>query len=260
MEWGYTISGLLVGLLVGLTGVGGGSLMTPLLIFLFHINPVTAVGTDLLFAAITKSTGIWVHGRKGHIEWRVAGLLAIGSLPAALLTLLLIRNLLATDLKALTAMITTLMGVALILTAGAIFMRHRINSFGDGVKRLIPNWRTLRPYATIATGVMLGFLVPITSVGAGAFCAAMLMFLYPSMITRNIVGTDLAHAVPLTLVAGLGHLQMGTVNVELLLALLLGSLPGIYLGSHMSSRVPEHILRTLLATMLLLIGAKLIFS
>lgn len=260
MEWGYTISGLFVGLLVGLTGVGGGSLMTPLLIFLFHIDPVKAVGTDLLFAAITKSTGIWVHGRKGHIEWTVVGLLALGSLPTALLTLLLIRNLLGSDLKALTTMVTSLMGVALILTAVAIFMRHRINSLGEGVKRAISNWRTLRPYATVGTGVILGFLVPITSVGAGAFCAAMLMFLYPSMITRNIVGTDLAHAVPLTLVAGLGHLQMGTVNLSLLLSLLMGSLPGIYLGSHLSSRVPEHVLRTLLASMLLLIGAKLVLS
>ena len=260
MEWGYTISGFAVGLLVGLTGVGGGSLMTPLLIFLFHINPVKAVGPDLLFAAITKSTGIWVHGRKGHIELRVVGLLALGSLPTALFSLALIRNLLESDLKTLTAMVTSLMGIALILTAGAIFMRHRINTLGEGVKRLIPNWRTLRPYATVGTGVILGFLVPLTSVGAGAFCAAMLMFLYPSMATRNIVGTDLAHAVPLTLVAGLGHLQMGTVNLDLLLALLLGSLPGIYLGSHMSSRVPERVLRTLLAGMLLLIGTKLIFS
>jgi hypothetical protein len=260
MEWGYTISGFAVGLLVGLTGVGGGSLMTPLLIFLFHINPVKAVGTDLLFAAITKSAGIWVHGRKGHIELKVVGLLALGSLPTALISLSLIRNLLDSDLKALTAMVTTLMGGALILTAGAIIMRHRVNSFGESVKRFIPNWRTLRPYATVGAGVILGFLVPITSVGAGALGAAMLMFLYPSMATRNIVGTDLAHAVPLTLLAGLGHLQMGTVNLPLLLALLLGSLPGIYLGSHMSARVPERVLRALLAGMLLLIGTKLIFS
>lgn len=259
MEWGYTISGLFVGLLVGLTGVGGGSLMTPLLIFLFQVNPATAVGTDLLFAAITKAGGIWVHGRKGHVEWRVVGLLALGSIPMALLSIALMRSLLG-ESETLSTLITTLLGVALILTAGAIVLRRHMNHFGEVLKGRIPNWRVLRPYATVGAGMILGLLVPITSVGAGALGAAMLMFLYPSLLTRNVVGTDIAHAVPLTLVAGLGHLQMGTTDMSLLLALLLGSLPGIYLGSHMSSRVPERMMRSLLAGMLLLIGAKLILS
>ena len=135
-----------------------------------------------------------------------------------------------------------------------------MNRLGDTLKTHIPSWRSKRPYATITAGILLGLLVPITSVGAGALGATMLMFLYPSLATKRIVGTDLAHAVPLTLIAGLGHLHIGTVDGTLLLALLIGSLPGIYLGSHLSARVPEKIMRPLLASMLLIIGVKFMFA
>ena len=259
MEWGYTLSGFFVGTLVGLTGVGGGSLMTPLLIFLFHINPAIAVGTDLLFAAITKAGGVWGHQRQNHIEWNIVGLLAIGSLPTSLLSLFLLQNLLGKDETA-SALITPLLGVALVLTGGAILFRQQMNRLGDTLKTHIPSWRSKRPYATITAGILLGLLVPITSVGAGALGATMLMFLYPSLATKRIVGTDLAHAVPLTLIAGLGHLHIGTVDGTLLLALLIGSLPGIYLGSHLSTKIPEKIMRPLLASMLLIIGVKFIFA
>ncbi|ALP54321.1 hypothetical protein Tel_14860 [Candidatus Tenderia electrophaga] len=257
MEWGYTIAGFLVGLLVGLTGVGGGSLMTPLLIFAFHVNPAIAVGTDLLFAAATKAGGIWSHSRKRQIDWHIVALMALGSLPTALLSLWLVKGLLDQN-GHLDALITITLGVALILTAAAIVLRRQMHRCAARVKRRFPRWHRQRPYATVAGGVLLGLLVPITSVGAGALGAAMLMFLYPSLPTKRIVGTDIAHAVPLTLLAGLGHLHLGTVDPGLLLVLLLGSLPGIYLGSHLSSVFPERIMRPLLATLLLLIGMKFV--
>ena len=259
MEWGYTAAGFLVGVLVGLTGVGGGSLMTPLLIFLFQINPAIAVGTDLLFAAITKAGGVWKHNRKQHINWKIVALLSLGSIPTALISLFLLQEQLGHNHQ-LETIITSTLGIALILTAFAIIFRKQMNRFGNVINSKFPTWRQRRDYATIAAGIILGLLVPITSVGAGALGAAMLMFLYPSLAIKRIVGTDIAHAVPLTLIAGLGHLQMGTVDVELLFVLLLGSLPGIYLGSHLSGSVPERITRPLLASMLLLIGVKFVTS
>jgi len=259
MEWGYTAAGFLVGLLVGLTGVGGGSLMTPLLIFLFQVNPAIAVGTDLLFAAITKAGGVWKHNRKQHIDWKIVALLSLGSIPTALVSLVLIKDQLGQNHQ-LETLITSTLGIALILTACAIIFRNQMNRFGNTLSTKYPIWRKKRNHVTIAAGVLLGLLVPITSVGAGALGAAILMFLYPSLAIKRVVGTDIAHAVPLTLIAGLGHLQMGTVDIELLLILLLGSLPGIYLGSHLSGSVPERITRPLLASMLLLIGVKFVTS
>lgn len=233
--------------------------MTPLLIFLFQINPAIAVGTDLLFAAITKAGGVWKHNRKQHIHWKIVGLLSLGSIPTALLSLLLLQDLLEQNHQ-LETLITSTLGIALILTACAIIFRSQMNRFGETVKTRFPGWRHKRNYVTVFAGVLLGLLVPITSVGAGALGAAMLMFLYPSLPVKRIVGTDIAHAVPLTLIAGLGHLHIGTVDLKLLLILLLGSLPGIYLGSHLSGSVPERITRPLLASMLLLIGVKFVTS
>jgi len=259
MEWAYTVSGFLVGLLVGLTGVGGGSLMTPLLIFLFHINPAIAVGTDLLFAAITKAGGIWGHQRKQHIDWKIVALLSLGSLPSALISLLLLRSLIPQS-NDLNTLITISLGIALILTAAAITFRRQMHRLAANINQRFPSWRSKRPHFTIVAGALLGLLVPITSVGAGALGAAILMFLYPSLPGKRIVGTDIAHAVPLTLLAGFGHLQIGTIDTTLLIMLLLGSLPGIYLGSHLSSQFPERIMRPLLASMLLLIGVKFVFN
>ncbi|BBE50765.1 Sulfite exporter TauE/SafE [Ferriphaselus amnicola] len=259
MDWLYTLSGFTVGLIVGVTGVGGGSLMTPLLVLLFGVSPATAVGTDLLYAALTKMGGSYVHGKKGSVDWRVVKLLALGSLPAALFSLWLLKNL-SLDEKSLKSLITSVLSVALILTAFALYFKPWLQKLGrskDGaVFELHAHHLT---GATVATGVVLGTLVAISSVGAGALGGAVLLFLYPRMATVKIVGTDIAHAVPLTLVAGLGHAALGTVNFSLLGSLLLGSLPGIWIGSHLSARIPEKVLRLLLATMLLIIGAKLLF-
>lgn len=255
----FILAGFGVGTLVGLTGVGGGSLMTPLLIFLFGIAPVTAVGTDLLFAAITKATGIWHHQRRENIRWNIAGLMLVGSLPTSV-TVVYYMDRYKLAGEELNLVIHTGLGVALILTALSLLFKSRVQGLGHRIRVWLPNWQSLRPAATIGAGVVLGILVPISSIGAGALGAAMLIFLYPSLPTRLIVGTDIAHAVPLTLVAGLGHVHMGTVDFAMLSILLVGSLPGIYLGSHLTSIVPERVIRPLLASTLILIGVKFMFA
>jgi len=254
VDLAQTLSGFIVGAIVGLTGVGGGSLMTPLLVLLFGIHPATAVGTDLLYAAITKSGGTWVHASKGTVDWRIVRLLASGSIPSALATLIVVHTLFPGGIGNATKIITAALGVALILTAAALIFRQRLLGWAQCHD---PD-SAHHPWKTVAVGVTLGFLVSISSVGAGALGVTALFFLYPKLPAIRIVGSDLAHAVPLTLVAGLAHWWLGSVNWSLLGSLLLGSLPGIYLGSHLASRVSERILRPTLAGMLVLVGGKLI--
>jgi uncharacterized protein len=255
-NWLYTLSGFVVGAIVGLTGVGGGSLMTPLLVLLFGIHPATAVGTDLLYAAITKTGGTTVHARKGHVDWRITGLLATGSIPAAALTIWAL-SLLPKQSPAITQVISMSLGVALLLTAVAIVFRKNLQRHAL-VHAEGPAHTRLQAPITIAVGAVLGVLVTISSVGAGALGVAVLFYLYPRLPAIRIIGSDLAHAVPLTLVAGIGHWLIGSVDWSLLGSLLLGSLPGIWLGSHASAKVPDRFLRPILATMLLLVGGKLI--
>ena len=255
---GFTIAGLVVGFIVGMTGVGGGSLMTPILLW-FGINPATAVGTDLLYAAITKSSGVWVHGRNKNIDWKITGWLALGSVPAAALTLWFLKSLHA-DTQALNSVIQSSLAVVLFLTAFAILFKKQLQGFASkhAGDRFHLDGTTLNTL-TVITGVVLGVMVSLTSIGAGALGTVGLFLLYPLLATRRLVGTEIAHAVPLTLVAGLGHASMGNMDWSLLGYLLLGSLPGIYLGSHLSGRVPDAVLRPLLAVMLALIGIKLAF-
>lgn len=252
----YTLSGFAVGAIVGLTGVGGGSLMTPLLVLLFGIHPATAVGTDLLYAAVTKAGGTLVHGRKGHIEWAITGRLALGSLPAAALTILVL-SLLPKTSDTLGALVSSGLGFALLLTAIALLGGRRLREYAARYDDSPLRQRHLGKI-TIAVGAILGVLVTISSVGAGALGVAALFFLYPKLSPVKIVGSDVAHAVPLTLAAGMGHWALGGVDWSLLGSLLIGSLPGIWVGSHISAKLPEHILRRLLASMLILIGGKLI--
>ncbi len=259
MDWAYTFAGLLVGFLVGLTGVGGGSLMTPLLVFFFGITPVKAVGTDLLFAAITKSGGVWIHQRLKTIEWRIVGLLAAGSVPASLLTSAVLQQM-GVHNERLNIIITSALGFALILTSIALLFKGEFQQLGRRLSgRKTAAWQHWRWAITVTAGMILGVLVTLTSVGAGALGAAMLFFLYPQLPAARIVGTDIAHAVPLTAVAGLGHLHMGNVDLVLLGSLLLGSLPGIYLGSRLSAAVPEKVMRPILASMLMMIGVKFVW-
>ena len=258
MDWVYTLSGLVVGFIVGVTGVGGGSLMTPLLVLFFGISPATAVGTDLLYASITKAGGAWVHGRRGNVNWRIVGWLALGSLPAAVVTASMLA-ILHVDDKRLSMLISTVLGVALILTAVAILFRESVRRFSQQRENTGHNLTpTQLNLVTVATGALLGALVTISSVGAGAIGMVALLWLYPRLPSVTLVGVDIAHAVPLTAVAGLGHFYMGTVDFALLGSLLLGSLPGIYLGSHVSGIFPERFLRPALAVMLVLIGGRFV--
>lgn len=254
---GFVIAGLLVGFIVGMTGVGGGSLMTPILLW-FGVNPAAAVGTDLLYAAITKGGGVWVHHSNRNIDWHITGWLALGSVPAAALMLWVLKGL-HTDPHALNAIITQSLGIVLVFTALAVLFKKPLLAcaarLSGPAPRLSP--RGLNAL-TIAAGAVLGAMVTLTSIGAGALGTVALFFLYPFLSTRRLVGTEIAHAVPLTLVAGLGHASMGNMDWTILGYLLVGSLPGIYLGSNLSGRVPETVLRPCMAVMLASIGYKLI--
>ena len=257
MDFGYSVAGFIVGAIVGLTGVGGGSLMTPLLVLMFGIHPAKAVGTDLLYAAITKAGGTWVHANKGTVDWKITGLLAAGSMPATAITLLAVHHFAPGGFGNATKLISTVLGFALLLTALSLIFRNRLLAWAASrstKERSRGHTNTL----TVTTGITLGVLVSLTSVGAGALGVTALLFLYPKLPTVKIVGSDIAHAVPLTLVAGIGHWLMGSVDFELLGSLLVGSLPGIYIGSHLAVRIPEKILRPSLAAILLFTGSKLI--
>lgn len=256
MDFAYTFAGFAVGAIVGLTGVGGGSLMTPLLVLLFGVHPATAVGTDLLYAALTKAGGTFVHAFKGSVDWKVTGRLAAGSIPGAILTLILVNKFFPGGVAGAAKVISFSLGIALVLTAVAIVFRQKILDYAKS--HAAERSERGVAIATVITGLVLGVLVSISSVGAGALGVAALFFLYPNMPTVKIVGSDIAHAVPLTLVAGIGHWFLGSVDLSLLGSLLLGSLPGIWVGSHISSKVPDRILRPLLATMLVLVAGKLI--
>jgi hypothetical protein len=262
INFGYIVSGLLVGVLVGLTGVGGGSLMTPLLVFLFGFAPKTAIGTDLLFAALTKTSGVLVHHNKHRsVEWRIVGWLALGSIPSAVGVIYLLSHVF-TKSEAVTKLMTTTLGVTLILTSISLIFRSKLTKRPPEVAvqrkthhERFGRWQNL---LTVITGVFLGVLVTLTSVGAGALGTIVLLFLYPRLATVRIVGTDLAHAIPLTAVAGFGHWLMGNVDFTLLGSLLIGSLPGIYVGSYFSAKIPEKYLRPLLAAVLMLVGGKFV--
>jgi uncharacterized membrane protein YfcA len=253
----FVVAGLVVGFIVGMTGVGGGSLMTPILLW-FGVNPATAVGTDLLYAAITKSGGVLAHQRQRNVDWSVTGWLALGSVPAAALTLLFLKGLHSSP-DALNAIIKQALGYVLVLTALAVLFKQRLLDFvgqyaGEGYHMRPATLNAL----TVVTGLVLGAMVTLTSIGAGALGTVALFVLYPLLATRRLVGTEIAHAVPLTLVAGLGHASMGNMDWSILGYLLMGSLPGIYLGSQLSGRLSDGVLRPCLAVMLVVIGYKLI--
>jgi uncharacterized membrane protein YfcA len=249
----YALAGVLVGLLVGLTGVGGGSLMTPLLVLLFGFHPATAVGTDLLYASATKTAGTFVHGWRGTVEWRIVRRLAYGSIPATLLTLLVLSR---TGKAEAGHLISVVLGVALILTAIATFFRARIVAKLSGAFSESESGR-IGPL-TVLLGAILGVLVSLTSVGAGALGMTALLVLYPRAPVSRLVGSDIAHAVPLTLIAGLGHLGMGAVDLDLLASLLVGSIPGIVIASLIASRVSERVLLPILAITLGIVGTRLL--
>jgi hypothetical protein len=249
----FSLSGLAVGIIVGLTGVGGGSLMTPLLVLLFGIHPATAVGTDLLYAAVTKSVGTAVHGRNKSVDWRIVRRLATGSVPATLATFAVMQAFEIHTSKG--GVLAFMLGAVLLVTSATLLFRSQIVAFFAG--RVSTTNEGMVAALTIVTGVVLGVLVTTTSVGAGAIGVTALLVLYPRLQTLRIVGSDIAHAVPLTLISGLGHWYMGDVDWMLLVTLLLGSIPGIIIGSMLAPRLPERALRILLAVILVLVSLKL---
>jgi len=237
-----------------MTGVGGGSLMTPILVLLFGIHPATAVGTDLLYAAVTKTGGTVVHGINHTVDWRIVARLAAGSIPTTALTLEALQYF--SPHSHSSPLISVVLGIALILTAISLLLRRQVLALASrrGAGSGPGNHTAI---LTVVTGAVLGVLVSLSSVGAGALGITALIFLYPSLPIAKIVGSDIAHAVPLTLIAGCGHWLMGTVDFGMLGWMVLGSLPGIVVGSQLSSRVPDAVLRTILAITLLVVGGKL---
>jgi uncharacterized membrane protein YfcA len=251
-----SLAGFGVGLLVGFTGVGGGALMTPLLVLLFGIAPQTAVGTDLLYATATKSVGSVVHGAFGAVDWHVLRRLWLGSLPAAVGTLVMLQGGSISD--ELARLILPALGASLIFTGtimlGSKHLLERLNNstFPERLK-------VFQSAMTVAAGAVLGFLVTLTSVGAGAIGAVLLVYLYPKRLRgQKLVGTDIVHAIPLTLVAGFGHAHLGHVNFHVLGLLLLGSIPGIIIGSYLSHKVSAPVIRKAIAVMLVVVGVKLV--
>lgn len=243
----HVFAGMLVGILVGLTGVGGGSLMTPLLVLLFGVNPQTAVGTDLLFAATTKIAGSVVHGKRETVDWRIVRRMACGSVPAAILTLILLSWFGKVG-KSTEHLIMISLSVLLGITALAVICRKWLLRLAQNVDPAQPRSRVLT--GTVLLGAAIGVAVSISSVGAGAIGMTVLLVLYPKLPVARIVGSDIAHAVPLALIAGFGHWMIGDVDFALLAVLLVGSIPGVVIGSYLSSHASDRILQPLLACVL----------
>lgn len=253
-SFAHSLSGLFVGLLVGITGVGGGSLMTPLLILLFGIHPATAVGSDLLYAATTKAVGTGVHGLRGSVDWNVVGRLAAGSVPLTVVTLL-VCSLFGFNHHN-EHVLNALLGIVLVITACFVIFQTQVTRVFS--RALGAMGERQRLWLTVMIGALLGVMVTLTSVGAGAIGVTALIVLYPQLPPARLVGSDIAHAVPLTLLAGIGHWWLGDVNFGLVGALLLGSIPGVILGSLWSSRMPDRALRVALAAVLLVVGFRLV--
>lgn len=259
-DFAFVFAGFFVGLIVGLTGVGGGSLMTPILIFGFGVKPYLAIGTDLLFAAATKFGGAVGLARSRHIDWPVVALLSAGSIPAALVTVFVLHRLGPAN-PAVQSVMTTTLGAALLLTAAATLYKaikgkkipREVNA--EQIAQAIRPRHWALP---VLFGAAIGTLVSVTSVGAGAIGVTVLMLLYPALPLPRIIAADIAYAVPLTLVAGLGHASIGSVNWPLLGTLLIGSLPGIWLGSRLVRHAPDRVIRSLLSLLLAYAGARLI--
>ena len=257
MDFNYIISGFAVGLLVGMTGVGGGSLMTPLLTLMFGVAPSVAVGTDLAFASITKAFGTITHRVRGTVDWRIVRLLCGGALPAAIVATLALKQLGALEEQVAVFIRYSIAG-SVLLTVGAILFRRRMLDWVSNHPEKQLQGRSLDT-ATVVAGAVLGTLVTISSIGAGAIGATLLVLLYPRLTPAQVAGTDIAYAVPLTAIAAVGHWWLGSINWALLGALLIGSVPGITLGSWFARSVPERFLRGLLAATLTGVAVKIIY-
>ncbi|MCO8097837.1 sulfite exporter TauE/SafE family protein [Acinetobacter lwoffii] len=266
----FILAGVLVGFCVGVTGVGGGSLMTPILISLFRIEPHIAIGTDLLYAAISKFCGSFVHAKKMNIVWPIVIWLAVGSIPASFATHWVLDNYLSqsTHYK---AVLTMVLGFMLTITGLSILFRTQIeNLFNKYRKQELPDMTQdlekvklqakEKRVAIIIMGIILGIFVTLSSVGAGAFGIMALVVMFPNLPMIRIIGSDVVHAVLLTLVAGLGHMSSGNVDFMLLMWLLVGSIPAIIVGTLLSSRMPEKLIRKILGITLFALGVNFMIN
>jgi len=259
MEVLQSLAGFLVGILVGLTGVGGGALMTPLLIIVFGVPTITAIGTDLAYAAVTKSAGVCYHRKLSSIRWDLVKHLALGSIPGSLFSLIIlgIFQTQSSETEGIDSIITMLLGFCLVVTALLILMRNKLN----GLEKLKKYNCNLSTYKTLnIAGFFIGILVTLSSIGAGALTAAIIFVLYPNLESRTLVGTDLAHALPLAIIAGFGHFSLGNVDTWLLFSLLIGSLPGVFIGVRLGRLLPDQIIKNLLAWLLIILGIKFIYT
>lgn len=255
IDAGYTLAGALTGFLVGLTGVGGGSLMTPILLLVLGVAPTTAVATDLWFASITKIVGAAIHQRAGKVDWQVVRRLWTGSLPVALLVVILISM---GDHLSKVSWLAKAVGVVVLITALGMFFSPMLFKLAKGQRLEKPEkFKAWQPVLTVLAGAILGLAVALTSVGAGAIGSVMLLFLYPLRMTpHRLVATDLVHAIPLAMVAGIGYLFAGKVNVSMLGNMLLGSIPAIAIGSLLAGKIPARGVQLALATVLVLVGIR----
>lgn len=257
MDWGISLAGLGVGFVVGLTGMGGGALMTPILVLFFGINPLTAVSSDLMASLFMKPFGASVHARRGTVNMKLVRWLVIGSVPAAFAGVVVLKALGGDDLQ---DDLKVLLGAALIVASVSIVIRQQIQQRRahaapvDGAQHRI----VLRPVPTIVIGVVGGFIVGMTSVGSGSLMIVMLLLLYPTLSAGQLVGTDLVQAIPLVAAAAFGHLLFGDFELGLTVALLIGAIPGVIVGARISSRAPDRVIRPILVVVLALSGAKLL--
>jgi len=255
-DWQAIAAGAGVGSIVGLTGVGGGSLMTPLLISVFHLDKAVAIGTDLWFAGLTKVSGSVAHHREGHVDYHITTKLLMGSIPMSILTMVYMH--IFGIHKGGDSVLAYALGIALILTAATVAFRPVWYRVGIWLERWIT--RENRPALTVLCGAILGVLVSLSSIGAGALGATMILLLYPRLDMKRLVGSDIAHAVPLTIVAGIGHASLGNVNWMLLVELLIGSIPAIWLAAKLTKHLPEALTRFALCICLLLAAKKILLS
>ncbi|MGR9073367.1 MAG: sulfite exporter TauE/SafE family protein [Gammaproteobacteria bacterium] len=260
MDFLHISAGAIVGLIIGLTGVGGGSLMTPILVLGFGFAPTVAVGTDLLYAALTKSSGVFFHHKNRTIDWKIVFLLGLGSIPSSIVTIQCLDKIRSLGFDYNHVVMSTL-SIMLILTSFIVILKNRLLLYAHSRhpdNLILSLVRQFRSQITWLCGIVLGVVVTISSVGAGAIGAAILFLMYPKKKSVEIVGTDLAHAVPLTAVAGVGHFHFGTVDMGLLGGLLLGGIPCIYLGSLIGKKLPDSVLRPLIAMILFILGIKIL--
>lgn len=253
----YVMAGAFTGFVVGLTGVGGGALMTPILLIVFGVSPATAVATDLWFAAVTKTVGAGVHYKNGNIDWQVAKRLWLGSLPIALLVVLLVGF--GARVEKLD-WLTRSIGVVVLITAVGLLVAPRLVAFARGRRVSRPErFKAVQPALTVISGGVLGLCVALTSVGAGALGSVLLLYLYPLRMTpHRLVATDIVHAIPLAVVAGLGYLFAGMVDWWMLVSLLAGSIPAVLFGGGLGAKVSGRLIQIALAVVLLMAAVKVI--